>query len=285
MLYLLYRLGNFLVVHIPLKICYRAAVGIADTYYLFAKKDRENMTHNLRVALGTDDQKLIDKHIKDIFRNFAKYLVDFFRFSQKTKDQLLSRVSVEGDENVNKALEKGKGVLIVSMHLGNWELIGATLAALGYPTHAIALTHKDRRINDFFLERRNIGNYCTIPLGTGPRRCLEVLKKNDLLGIMCDRDFSNTGETVNFFGRPAEFPKGPAFFGLKAGAPIVPTVLVRKENDNFCLNIEKPIEYSPTDDKEADVKKLMEKYISVFEGYIRRYPGQWCVFEKFWVKQ
>lgn len=282
MLYYFYRIGSSLALRAGLKTCYKAAVICADIYCFFAREDKKNLEYNLKIALGTNDRKIIKKHIKNVFRNFAKHLVDFLRLSRLTRDYILSHANIEGKENVDKALGAGKGVVMVTAHHGNWEMGAAMIASLGCPFYAIALDHKDKRINDFFLRQRAFGDVKIIPLGTQIKKCFKVLKKNNLLAIVGDRDFSDTGVKVNFFGHQTILPKGPAIFSLRTGAPIIPTFTIRTKDDNVKLIFEKPLESKNLTNSEADVKNLMREYLSVIERYIRDFPGQWYAFRKVW---
>jgi KDO2-lipid IV(A) lauroyltransferase len=99
-----------------------------------------------------------------------------------------------------------------------------------------------------------------------------------------DRDFTEKGLVLDFFGKPAFFPEGPAAFALKTGAVIVPAFMVRNKDDSFTLKVEKPLEFNPTDDKDKDLIESIKRYKSIFEDYIRRYPEQWYMFRKFWIQ-
>ncbi len=175
-------------------------------------------------------------------------------------------------------------MIIVSAHLGNWELGGALIGLLGYPVWVVALVHKYKRVNDFFNSQRKSKGVGVIPLGKAVRQCLNILKENKILGLVGDRDFSkNGGIALDFFGRQALFPEGPAVFSLKTGAVIVPGCMLRNKDDTFTFKTEKPVEFSPTGDKEKDLVELIKRYKVIFEDYIRRYPDQWYIFRRFWI--
>ncbi|MGB2706466.1 MAG: lysophospholipid acyltransferase family protein [Candidatus Omnitrophota bacterium] len=282
MLYSLYRIGRYMALMLPLKACYAAAVFLADIYYLFARRDKIDLEYNLTIVLGKKDKKLIRRYIRNVFRNFAKYLADFFRFSKLNRDFMLSRITVEGKENLDKALAKGNGLILVAAHMGNWELGAAIVASLGYPLYVIALDHKDKRINDFFLEQRAVADVKVIPVGAQLKNCFRILRKNNLLAIAGDRVFSDYGVSANFFGRKAYLPKGTAFFSLKTGAAIIPTFTLRRKDDTFKMVFEQPIESAPGVADEAGIKGVMQRYLPVIEKYIRSYPDQWYAFRKMW---
>ncbi len=283
MLYLLYLVGGFITRIIPVTICYFLAEIVGRVYYLFAKNDRVELADNLRIILGKDkDEKLINKHIRRIFVNFGKYLVDFFKFSRFTKEYLTKKIKMIGVERLNDYIAEGKGVILVSLHLGNWELGGAVLAAMGYPTNAIVLEHKDKRINAFFVNQREINNMKGIPLGFQLKQCFKVLKNNEILAIVGDKDYTLTGEYMEFFGHEALMPKGPAVLSLKTGAPIIACCVPRNEDDTFNFVFDAPEKYTPTGNFDEDVKNIMKSYLAIFEKYIKNYPNQWYAFKRVW---
>jgi len=282
MLYVLYQIGQYLSLRLSLSACYKVANFFADIYYIFARSDKKNLAENLKVVLGKDDKRLIRRYTRSIFRNFAKYLADFFRFPMLTREYIMSHITLEGKEKLDKALSEGKGVIAMTAHLGNWELGGAVVASLGYPVFAIVLDHKDKRINDFFIRQRSITNVSVIQIGAQLKNCFKVLRQNKLLAIVGDRVFSNYGIKSNFFGHPTMLPKGPAFFSLKTGAPIVPIIVVRTDDDNFKIIFGSPIRAVKTGDMEADIKNMVDRYALVLEKYIKMFPDQWYAFQKVW---
>lgn len=286
--YSLYRLGHAIALALPLRLAYAVACRMADIHFFLSPRERRAVRENLKVVLGAADRAVgtreLDRMAREVFRNFAKYLVDFFRFSTIDDDYLARRVTIQGIENVAKALARGKGGIALSVHLGNWELGGLVLARKGgHPLHAVVLTHRHRKINDFFTRQRLLGNVIPIEFGISLRRCYTVLKGNGLLALLGDRDFSKSGIPIDFFGKQAVIPKGPSVFGCRIGTAIIPTFMIREHNDTFRLVLEEPI-YAAADapDEEAAVRSLMHQYLPVIERYIARYPTQWYVFRRMW---
>lgn len=283
MLYVLYLIGFFLAKVLPMRACYAIAGFVARIFYIFSKRDKEELKENLRVVLGEDTPKeVIDRHTREVFKNFAKYLADFFKFTVFTEEYIDKNIGIEGREHLDGALKEGKGVINLALHLGNWELGGAVVGGLKYPASAIVLEHKSKRVNDFFVKQRAINNFRSIPIGFQIKECFRALRRNEMVAIVGDKDYTSNGVYVDFFGKKALLPKGPAVVSLRTGAPIVFSVLTREKGDKFILHFEKPIKYTPTDDHEKDVRELMKIYIKFFEKYVRKYPDQWYVFRKVW---
>ena len=268
--------------HLPLKMAYAIASFCSDVHFVFADKDRLATKENLRVIFPDKSMKEIRKIRIQMFRNFAKYLVDFFRFEKIDKEYIKKNIRIENIQYFNDTIAKGKGAIILTAHMGNWELGGIVIALLGYPFWAVALPHKEKKVDELFNHQRESKGVKVIPLNKAVRSSLDVLRRNELVALVGDRDFTDNGIIVNFFGKPALFPDGAAAFSLKTGAPIVPGFMVRNPDDSFTLRIEKPLEFTPTGDKKKDLLNFINKYKAIFEDYIRRYPDQWYMFRRFW---
>lgn len=282
--YILYRIGQFVALHLPLNLGYKLAVFISDLRYIFALQDRRNVKANLKAIFPDKTEREIRWIRISMFRNFAKYLVDFFRFEKLDKEYIQKNIKIENIHYVNEAFSKGKGIIILTAHLGNWELGGVVVALLGYPFWAVALPHKDSRVNNFFNFQRMRKGVRVIPLGKAVRQCLNVLEENKIVALLGDRDFTEKGIILDFFGKPAFFPEGAAAFSLKTGAAIIPAFMLRNPDDTFTLTIEEPIRFIPTGDKDRDLVELIGRFKVLFEEYIRKYPEQWYMFRKFWTE-
>lgn len=276
-----YQVGQWLAVRLPRPVAYQIASWLALGHYAISRADREAVGRNLDVVLGPQHPRR-RAIARAIFRNFAKYLVDFLRMAEVDEAFVRRRVTVVGREHVEAARRRGRGAFIVSAHLGNYELGAAVAAVLGYPVNTIVLAHQDPRINALFDRQRRCVGVHPIPVGMALRQVFAALRRNELLGILADRDFFNHGIRLTFLGREMSIPQGPALFSLRTGASLVPTFLTREPDDRFRLTFERPIEPASTGDEAADVARLMTAVLPVLETYIRRYPDQWYLFRDFW---
>ncbi|MDI6758430.1 MAG: lysophospholipid acyltransferase family protein [Candidatus Omnitrophota bacterium] len=281
--YLLYRLSQVIALNLPEKIGYKIAAFFSSVYYIFAFSDRKIVKENLRAIFPQKTDQEIRRIRLRVFKNFAKYLVNFFRFQELDGRYIKKNVRIENRCFLDQALSKGRGVVILSAHLGNWELGGAVLANMGYPFYVVALPHKNKKVDNFFNYQRESKGMKVVPLGKAARVCLNALKENKIVGLVGDRAFIEKDIIIDFFGRPAYFPKGPAAFALKTGAAIVPAFTLRNEDDSFTLRIERPLEFNFSDKENDNLAWVIKKYKIIFEDYIRRYPDQWCMFRRFWI--
>jgi len=281
--FLIYKLGQFLALVLPLRAGYSVAIFAAKLQYLLSRKDRLIVYGNLRAIFPDKDEEEIAVLAKMVFVNFAKYLADFFRFEKLDKKFLSEKVKVVGKENLDNALKGNKGVIALTAHIGNYELGGAVISLLGYRFNAVALDHKDKLVNSFFIGQRVRTGVKVIPLSSTLRKCYEALRKGEVVALVGDRDFSNHGIVTEFFGKKALIPRGPAAFYVKTGASIVPGFLIRTSDDTFELRFEPPISYRATGNVETDEKNVTDLCVEVIEDYIKRYPSQWYMFRRFWL--
>jgi len=235
------------------------------------------------VVAGTN-KKLI-KWLKKIQAlNLKKMLVfEFVEHIEELMEIATVVITKPGGMTTSEALTKG-GVLITA-HLGNWEMGAVIVSKLGHSVTVVALPHKERDVNTFFNKQRESRGMTIVPTSTAIRQCLETLRENKFTALAADRDFSLNGEVMDFLGRKAFIPKGPAAFSIKTGAPIVPVFLIRQESNNFVLHFEEPIWPGENGNEHNAQLNLMYKYVRIMEDKIRQNPEQWMVFREFWVDE
>ncbi|UCD15506.1 MAG: lysophospholipid acyltransferase family protein [Candidatus Omnitrophota bacterium] len=286
MMYYLFILGKILCLIFPRQWCYFLAKILATVHFYLSKKDRDAVKYNLSPIV--EDEKRCTRSTHQVFVNFSYYLVDFFRYSKLDQNFIKKYVKVEGINFLQESLSKKKGVVSLTAHLGNYELGGAVVALLGYPIYAVALPHKDKRTNEFFNRHRRRVGIGVIPTGVSVKQCFSVLKKGAMIAFLGDRDFTaGAGIEAEMFSRRANIPRGAFYFAMRTGAAIVPSFFVRQNKKFYRLIFEKPI-WEATDASslltEEAQAAVIKNYILILEKYLRMYPEQWYMFEKYWVK-
>lgn len=281
--YYLYKIAHFVANRLSLEVSYKVAVLISDLHYFFSFRDRRAVRNNLRKILPPGED--LNAATREVFRNFGKYLSEFLRMEKMVdKSFIEKKIKIRNAELIQQALDAGKGGIIVTAHIGNWEM-GAVVLSLGYPLTAVALPHKERPVNDLFNYQREAKGMTVVPTHEAIRRCMESLKDNHLVALVADRDFSSKGgEVMDFLGQKALIPKGPAMFCKRTGAPIIPTFLMREPDGTFMMTLGPLIlpEAETQEMSERDsVLRIMRRYLDVIEGWIRRYPTQWLMFREF----
>lgn len=284
MLYLLYKIGLFILRSVTDDVAYSIVSFCARIKYSFSKKDRGLVTENLRNVIPEASNKKISMLAAEVFKNFGKYLVDFFSLIKNQKDYLKNSVQLVGLENLDEALKSGKGCIVISGHLGNWELGGCALANFGFKVNVIALAHHDPRINNLFTEQRKRAGINSIPIGSARAACQRALCRNEIVAILGDRPYGDRGIEVTFFGKTTIVPRGAALLSLKNGSPIVLAFCYKEiTRKRLCkLVFEKPFQIKREGRLDKQLKDITQIFINRFEYYIRKYPSQWYMFNKVW---
>ena len=273
--FLQYRIGQWVSDGLPRRRALWLAEHLADRYWRRAGLDRSAVQANLGIILGRsvpDGSPLV----REVFRNFARYLVEFF---SADRDQRLS-VTVEGYDWVSDVRRTRRGSIILSAHLGNWELGAILLRRLGLPMSVVVRPHGDPEVNRLFDRQRLRCGVGVVPLGgRTTSRCVELLRGGGALGILVDREFGRGGIPVSFFGRQATVPRGPAVLSLRTDAAVLPVLSIRETPGAFRLYIERPICPPQGPWTQTHVQALTQRYVNVIERYIKRFPSQWLMFE------
>lgn len=278
--YLLYQLGSFLSRRNPLWFSYWLAERAGSASYFLRKKARLAARENIQQVLGKDAE--VDTKTKVCFQNFAKYVVDFFRFPMINKENLDEFITIEGKEHLDEALGYGKGVVALSAHLGHFELAGAALSLSGYKINAVSLRQPNPYIDKLFIRQREKCEVKGISFDSAAMGCYRALRKGEVVALLGDRDIIGQGIKASFFGKETTIPRGPISLAMLTGAPILPGFAVRGKNNKFCLFIEKPFFVPKTGNKERDAMEATKKAIAALETYISRYVEQWGMFHRIW---
>lgn len=281
--YLAYRLAMMISLCTPIRFAYWVALRVADLHYLLDRKGREAVKSNLRRVLGPErSERMVGYEARWTFRHFGKFFAEFFRFTSFGSRFVEKHVLTCGLENLEEAVGAGRGAIILTAHIGNWELGGSVLVELGYDVTTVALEEKNKRVYALLSKQRARRGVDVLPAKGNLRGCYRALKEGKILALLADRDVTGAGIEVEFFGKSVKIPQGPARLSVRTGAPIVPAFMLRRPNDSWHLYVEKAIYPDASVDDENAIKNIIQKYVPVLEEFIRWHPSQWAVFYDFW---
>jgi len=237
---------------------------------------RRNVTlDNLRKSFG---DKYSEREYADIgyraYRNFARSMIEFGMFPRLKKRGLAGLVTVEGENVFKEALEAGRGAVLITGHFGSWELMGACLAGRGWPIDYLVGEQHNRLVNDLMNRHRKMFGIGLIEMGVAAKGVFKAVRGGRMVAMLSDQDAGGDGTIVEFLGRPASTPKGPAAFALKTGAPQICGFIVR-EGSRHRVILEKDIGFRPSGNKDDDIRGLTQAYTNILERYIRDYPDHW----------
>ena len=267
---------GFIIRRLPLRVALLWGTSLGDLMWYVLKSRRKIAMSNLRLAFGDEKTELELKRIaKQSFRNLGKNVVEFLRFPLLNEQNVWNLVTVEGRENVEHALELGRGVIIFIAHLGNWELLAPVYSALFPKTTVIAFPLKNRYIDKMVNKYRCWLGMEIIRKRFATKYVLKALKDNYVVGFIADQNAGREGVFVEFFGKLASTARGPVAIALKTRAPLILSLDIRLPNDRHRLIITEPVELTVTGDVDEDVACNTSKLMAELEEYIRRYPCQW----------
>ena len=271
---LTYKVAMLAIRVLPFSWSRALAELIFKTGYWVSPLRRKNIEENLAVVVGSAASRIT---AKKLFPLFGRYLVEFLSPIDK-REVLRKSAKQRGVENMLAAYHKGRGVIVLTSHLGNWEMAAYATARLGVKISAVFLTHANSAVNDIFMKQRRVEGLTVIPWKEDvTRKCIEVLKRRELLAIAGDIDFPGTGIEVELFGRKTRIARGPIVLAKRMGAPIVPGGYVWPHRNEGLLFFDELIE--PDGQTEEDLAK---KVVAALEKMIGSFPTQWFCFEKMW---
>ncbi len=280
--YIGYKILEFIAISTPYPVTYFIA-AFGARLWMLTGVDVKIIRNNVSKVLNLNiNDKEIHRIANRIFINWAKNVVDFLKQPIISKEKLKQRVEIEGLEHLDNALKKGKGVVIISAHIGNFEWSACRIAVEGYKIWVLSLVRKNKLVRKFFESNRLSKGLKTLYINR-MLNVFRVLKNNEIVAITSDWD--PTGKATRpfkFFGKTAYLPTGALMIALKSGAPLVPSFVWKKDKYNHFQIVEKPIDLIREGDKETLINKNMEKVLEVMEKYIRDNISEWEMFHDIW---
>jgi KDO2-lipid IV(A) lauroyltransferase len=249
-------------------------------FYLLLTDTRRAVRANLRVVTGRND---VERLVFSTFRKFSHNWCDemlLMRISGEKLQAMIGRRS--SSDTLDQALAAGSGAILVSPHLGSWELGGLGLADMGYKINMLTFREPDEKVNEqreAFRQSRGVRFIYVDRDDASPLAIIEAvnaLRRNEVLAILGDRDGSSHTMRIDFFGRPTNIPVGAAYLSLTSGAPVIPVFVLLEDKGRYATIMEEPIFFSGGHgEHDGAIRSGMEKLLAVFERYIRAYPDQW----------
>ena len=267
----------------PRRIAIAAMRLMARLLFLVLRRERSKTIEHLTLAYGKEKSAAeIEQLARRVFLHFITAFVDLVRMDDFVSRSFVGMVSCTGFEHLERAAEGKKGVIALTAHFGNWELLGAYVVHRGIPLKVVGTALQDPRIDALLVSTRNRAGYTNIARGKDTKEILRVLRNGEALGMLIDQDTKVAGVFVDFFGIPAHTPTGPAVLARKYDVPIVPIFMWLKEDLTYQLECFPPLNLIRTDDAAHDLEFNTRKCSEVYERIIRQHPEQWAWMHKRW---
>ena len=270
---------------IPQKVLYVFADLVTYLGYYLAGRQRRIAKESLSIAFGKEKTP---SEIKRIIKTSFKYMAEEgleLMFLLERPTLIKEMACFENLENLKLCLSKGRGVIILTAHFGNFPLMMARLSIEGYPVYGIMRRMRDKKVEKIFSQKRKVLGINTIysqPRSTCIEESLKVLKQGGLLFIQLDQNFGTRGVFVDFFGKKAATATGPVVLALRTKAAILPCFILHKSRGAYRIVFEP--EYNIRLAKTLDETILLniQALTGIIESYIRRYPEEWSWIHRRW---
>jgi KDO2-lipid IV(A) lauroyltransferase len=273
--------------NVPRRRTLAIAAPVARAYFRLRPKYLSAVRANLAIILGLpEDSPTVRARAEDMVRGHFAAWCDFLHFATRPPHEAARLIeSVVGFSHIAEARARGRGVLLLTGHLGNWEVGGLMLAEIGQPIHVVLVPdifpgverarqrlHRERGVVEIPVDRSFVPTLTV----------MRALESNAIVAMHGDRDFNNTGIAVPFFGREAFFPRGPFRVAMATGATVLPAFIVRVPDGRYRAIIEEPLEIERTGGSEETLRRNVERYVRILERYVGAYPEQWYSFYPIW---
>lgn len=268
---------------LPQNAAYALGRAGGSLCYFFSNRRRFAYA-DLKAAFGSRySARELRKIVHDHYRHIGESAVEFLRFPILTREWIENNIQIHNIDAYYRAIEKHKGLVLLTGHVGNWELIQIVSAILGYPVHALMREQKfpkmDRLLNDF---RRSRGSGVA-STGMGVRELLRALKSEGLIGVLGDQSAGKQqGVIVPLFGRKTTIPTGAFEIAARAGTPVLPAFIIRDKNERHQIFVSNPIDIPEDARKGEDFMPQIKQYVALLEELISANPSQWLWAKKRW---
>lgn len=244
---------------------------------------RSQIAHeNLSRAFPDWNEKRVNEVAISVFANFGRTAFEILRITPSTSEALMVSVDAPSMDFMENAQRGGKGAILMSGHIGNWELLVGYLRARGYPIDVVVKPMRNPLSDALYNARRRDLQLGIIYTQTATRGIVQALRDKRLVAILADQHAGEDGVEVMFFGRKVSTPRGPAVLALKYGCPIITGCMIRTSAGRFRMEIDGPLTYRATGNQYEDVRAITQEFTLRLENHIRKYPDQWLWTHKRW---
>ena len=273
-------LASAVIAALPVSLSYALAdLGGLLTYWGWPAKRAAART-NFGVALDRPARAPeVGRVARRSFRTYGRMIVDVLRLRTMPLERLRRWMELRGAEHLDAALARGKGVILVAPHVGNWEPASNVVAFVPYRVLAVtdgglisrAIAHSRQRVGMAVVEQTKAA-----------RPAIRALRENAIVVLIADLVKGFRAAPVRLFGREAHIAAGPAHLAVRTGAALVPTVALRQPDNTSVIACEPPLYADPRADPAAEVSRLSQAIANYFERVIRMHPEQWYPFRPLW---
>jgi len=267
---------------LPLPVALALGQGLGWLYGSVIRFHRRDAWEALRRSLPEKNAAERAAILSRMYRNLGMNLVETLRLAALPRERLAELLTFEGAEHLHAALARGRGVLVLSAHIGNWDLLCTLAPYFNYPTTIITKEIRNRALNELWMETRRRFGLKFAPAHHSYRQCLHALRNNEIVGFILDQNMiRDEGVFVDFFGQPACTTPGLAFMSAQSRAPVVPVFILRRKGGRHLVRVS-PLLEPPPDRRPETIREYTQRYTRIIEDVVRQYPEQWIWIHRRW---
>jgi len=273
----------------PEFIARRQFDAIADAAYLRHGKGVQRLTSNLRRVLGDDaSERELRRTAHRGVRSYLRYWREVFQLPRMKVEEVIALSVIVDEHLIRDAATSGDGMILALPHMGNWDWAGAWLAGAVTPFTTVAERLEPASLFDRFVEFREGLGMEVLPLTGGERAPFGILadrlRSGGSLALLADRDLTATGREVQFFGRAARMPAGPAALAVDTGAFLVPVTLTYPDERRLCIRAHPYVQPPAGLDRSEQIAAMTQSLADVFAGAIKAAPHDWHMLQRVFVE-
>ena len=273
---------SFLACHTPRPLLLGAGWVLGSLYYLLIPKMRRRAVEHMMPALDISEAEA-KKLVRASFINMARNVLDILAMPMLNEKNLSEYIEIDHLERMQEALSEGHGVVVLTGHVGCWEWLSAAFTLNGIPVSAIAKPQPNIEYTRVLDDLRATIHVEIFSRGTSELiAAARALKRGRLLGFRADQDGGPGGAFIEFLGRTASTPLGPAVFSRKFKSPVVPAFILRQLNGKHKVLVGEIMRCPDTGDSDRDLHEFTVQMTAIVEKIIRENPTQWIWFQKRW---
>jgi KDO2-lipid IV(A) lauroyltransferase len=256
---------------------------LGNLLYFFAIRWRRVVHRNLQFAYARLSPKQIRRMAKHIFQHFGISILELLQMTCLSQQEFVSKIRIEGKEILLEAVAKKKGIVLITAHLGNYEMASQCVPCfLGLQMSGVAKKLRNVRIDRIVHNMRTrFGNKIIYKKGALPEMT-QTLRQGGIVAILMDISRRFEGVEVNFFGHRATATPAAALLALRCKSPIIPAFCHRDAKGKLIVQIEPPVEIQRTKDLRSDLQLNTQRITDRVERAVRNYPEQWNWMLKRW---
>lgn len=256
--------------------------GVGTCIRMLWRRRRLIALDNLTRAFPEWSQKRVHEVTAAVFRNFGITAFEILRITPSTSNRIPRLVDGQGTSLLADVNREGKGVLLLSGHIGNWELLAGWVRAMEFPLDVVVKPMRNPLADSLYNARRRDLDVGIIHTQVATRGIVQALRQKRFVAILMDQYAGEEGVEVEFFGRKVATPRGPAVLALKFNCPILTGVMIRLPDGRFRVEADEPLHYAATGNEKDDVIAITQAVTTRIENHIRRHPDQWLWTHRRW---